>query len=176
MSSEHIPPTITIEPAQEPDFDWCAQLMAGSEPWITLRLDLEQSRMSLRRPGGELFVAREGGQPVSEIHGQVDHVTVSGTGFQPVGFIQIHPYGFAGSPYITSIGVAADARGKGIGAQLLAFTEQHVVDRRFIFLCVSSFNHRAQEFYRRHGYARVGEIPNYVVEGHSELVLCKKLS
>jgi ribosomal-protein-alanine N-acetyltransferase len=156
MSPEHIPPTITIEPAQEPDLDWCARLMAGSEPWITLSRDLEQSRTALRRPGGELFVAREGGQPV--------------------GFILIHPYGFAGSPYITSVAVETGARGKGIGAQLLAFAEKHVAERRFIFLCVSSFNRRAQELYYRLGYERVGEIPNYVIEGHSELLLCKKLS
>jgi len=156
MSSEHTSPTITVEPAQESDQEWCARLMAGSEPWITLRRDLEQSRAALRRPGGELFVAREGGQRV--------------------GFILIHPYGFAGSPYITSVAVAEDARGKGIGAQMLAFAEKHVSGRRFIFLCVSSFNHRAQELYNRLGYERVGEIPNYVIEGHSELLLCKKLS
>jgi ribosomal-protein-alanine N-acetyltransferase len=156
MSHEHTPPAITIERAEESDHEWCARLMAGSEPWITLRRALEQSRTAHCPPGGELFVAREGGQPV--------------------GFILIHPYGFAGSPYITSVAVAADARGKGIGAQLLAFAEKHVAGRRFVFLCVSSFNHRAQELYYRLGYEQVGEIPNYVIEGHSELLLCKKLS
>jgi len=156
MSPEHIPPTITIEHAQESDHEWCARLMAGSEPWITLHRDLEQSRTALCRPGGELFVARECGRPV--------------------GFILINPYGFAGSPYITSVAVAEDARGKGIGAQLLAFAEKHMAGRRFIFLCVSSFNHRARELYYRLGYERVGEIPNYIIEGHSELLLCKKLS
>jgi ribosomal protein S18 acetylase RimI-like enzyme len=79
------------------------------------------------------------------------------------------------SPYIASIAVAEYARGKGIGSQLLAFAEKHEAGSRFIFLCVSSFNHRAQELYYRLGYERVGEIPNYVVEGHSELLLCKKL-
>jgi ribosomal protein S18 acetylase RimI-like enzyme len=155
MSHEHTSPTITVEPAEESDHEWCAQLMQGSEPWITLRRDLEGSRMALRRPGSELFVAREGGQLV--------------------GFILIHPYGFAGSPYIASIAVAECARGKGIGSQLVAFAEKHEAGRRFVFLCVSSFNHRAQELYNRLGYERVGEIPNYVVEGHSELLLCKKL-
>jgi ribosomal-protein-alanine N-acetyltransferase len=155
MSHEHTSPTITVEPARESDHEWCAQLMVGSEPWITLRRDLEERRMALRRPGSELFVAREGGQPV--------------------GFILIHPYGFAGSPYIASIAVAENARGKGIGSLLLAFAEKHAAGRQFIFLCVSSFNHGAQELYYRLGYERVGEIPNYVVEGHSELLFCKKL-
>jgi ribosomal-protein-alanine N-acetyltransferase len=155
MNQKHVPPTLTIERAPESDFDWCAQLMSGSEPWITLRRDLEQSRTTLHRPGGELFVARERGQLV--------------------GFILIHPNGLAGSPYITSIAVAESARGKGLGSQLLAFAEHHLAGRRFIFLCVSSFNRRAQELYYRLGYKRVGEIPNYVIEGHSELLLCKKL-
>lgn len=156
MSHEHTKPAITIERAEESDHDWCARLMAGSEPWITLRRDLEQSRKALRTPGGELFVAREGGQPV--------------------GFILIHSYGCAGSPYIPSVAVGADSRGRGVGEQLLAFAEKYVAGRRFIFLCVSSFNRRAQGLYYRLGYERVGEIRNYLIEGHSELLLCKKLS
>jgi ribosomal protein S18 acetylase RimI-like enzyme len=153
MEKEHA--ALQIERAQESDFDWCARLMAGSEPWITLRRDLEQCRAALDRPGSELFVAREGGRQMA--------------------FLLIHPYGFAGSPYIASIAVAESARGKGLGSQLLAFAERHEAGRRFIFLCVSSFNHRAQELYYRLGYKRVGEIPNFVIEGHSELLMCKKL-
>ena len=156
MSLEHIPSSIVITRAEEPDFEWCAQLMAGSEPWITLRRGIEQCRAALRRSGDELYVAREGGQPQ--------------------GFILIRPLGFAGSPYIVSIAVAENARGKGIGAQLLAFAERHAAGSRFIFLCVSSFNLRAQALYRRLGYEQVGEIPNYIVEGHSELLLGKRLA
>ena len=156
MSLEPIPPGLTITPAQEPDFEWCVQLMAGSEPWITLRRALEQCRVTLHRPGDELFVAREAGQPV--------------------GFILIRPLGLAGSPYIASVAVAESARGKGIGAQLLAFAERHVAGSRFVFLLVSSFNRRAQALYRRLGYEQVGEIPNYIVDGHSELLFAKRLA
>jgi len=146
---------LTIERAEENDFDWCARLMAGSEPWITLRRGLDACRAFLRRPGSELFVARERGCPA--------------------GFILIHPCGCAGSPYIASVAVAEDARGRGIGSQLVAFAERQMAGRRFIFLCVSSFNRRAQELYSRLGYQRVGELPDYIIEGHSELLLCKKL-
>jgi ribosomal protein S18 acetylase RimI-like enzyme len=149
------PQGLTIGRAEENDFDWCARLMAGSEPWITLRRGLEECRVALCRPGSDLFVARERGRPV--------------------GFILIHPYGCVGSPYIQSVAVAEAARGRGIGTQLVAFAERQMAARRFIFLCVSSFNRRAQELYSRLGYQRVGEIPDYIVEGHSELLLCKKL-
>jgi len=129
--------------------------MAGSEPWITLRRGLDECRVALCRSGSELFVARERGRPV--------------------GFILIHPYGCVGSPYIQSVAVAEGERGRGIGTQLVAFAERQMASRRFIFLCVSSFNRRAQELYSRLGYLRVGEMPDYIVEGHSELLLCKKL-
>jgi ribosomal protein S18 acetylase RimI-like enzyme len=156
MSPEHIPPSLTITRAQGPDFEWCAQLMAGSEPWITLRREIKQCRAALHRLGDELFIAREAGQPV--------------------GFILIRPWGFAGSPYIASVAVEESARGKGIGAQLLAFAERHAAGSRFIFLCVSSFNLRAQALYQRLGYEQVGEIRNYVVDGHSELLFAKRLA
>ena len=156
MPPEHIPPPLQISPARESELEWCAQLMAGTDPWITLRRDIQQCRAVLHRPGSELFVAREAGQAV--------------------GFILVNPYGCAGSAYINSIVVVEGARGRGIGAQLLGFAERQAAGRRFIFLCVSSFNHRAQELYHRLGYQRVGEIPNYVVEGHSELLLCKRLA
>lgn len=92
------------------------------------------------------------------------------------GFILLAPYGLAGSPYVASIAVAAESRGKGIGSQLLRFAEKRFADRGHIFLLVSSFNQRAQQLYRRHGYEFVGELKNYIVAGHSELILHKRLS
>jgi [ribosomal protein S18]-alanine N-acetyltransferase len=156
MSPEHNPQSLTITPAQGSVFEWCAQLMAGTDPWITLQRGIEQCRATLRGPGRELFVACEAGQPR--------------------GFILIHPCGCAGSAYIVSVAVAESARGKGIGAQLVAFAETKAEGRQFIFLCVSSFNRRAQELYYRLGYKQVGELSNYVVEGHSELLLMKRLA
>lgn len=149
------PDELTIGRAEASDFDWCAGLMAGNDPWITLRRGVEECQAALRRPGSELFIARERGGPA--------------------GFILIHPYGCAGSPYIASVAVAEGTREKGIGTQLVAFAERHVAGRKFIFLCVSSFNCRAQALYSRLGYQRVGEIPDYVLEGHSEILLCKRL-
>lgn len=147
--------SIHVEQAQEADIEWCAQLMAGSEPWVTLRQDLKACRDKLQRPTSELFIAREGGERR--------------------GFILLFPHGLAGSPYISSVGVEAAARGRGVGTRLVEFAEQHYAWRRHIFLCVSSFNQRAQALYRRMGYAQVAEFPDYVVKGHSELLFYKKL-
>ena len=150
-------PPLHIAAATQADYEWCARLMASSEPWITLRRDLEGCRAALIRPGTELFLARD--QDSS----------------RPLGFILLAPQGFAASPYVASIGVAAEARGQSVGSQLMAFAEQRYRDRRHLFLLVSSFNPRAQQFYRRHGYEFIGELKDYMVAGHSELILHKRL-
>ncbi len=148
--------SIRIAAAVAQDYPECARMMAGSEPWLTFRRDLEECRAVLGRPGTELFVALEQERMA--------------------GFILLAPYGLAGSPYVASIAVAAEARGQGIGSQLLRFAEERFADRGHIFLLVSSFNQRAQELYRRHGYEFVGELKEYIVAGHSELILHKRIS
>jgi [ribosomal protein S18]-alanine N-acetyltransferase len=40
-------------------------------------------------------------------------------------------------------------------------------------MCVSSFNHDAQRLYQRLGYQIVGELSDYIVRGHSEILLRK---
>jgi ribosomal protein S18 acetylase RimI-like enzyme len=72
--------------------------------------------------------------------------------------------------------VAENARGRGLGSQMLDWIEQHFAGRRDLFLLVSSFNKRAQQLYLRHGYIQVGEIPDYIVSGHSELIYRKRLA
>ena len=149
---------IRIQAGRTEDRKWCARLMAASDPWITLGQDLAACRAKLKRPGAELFVARHAGKR------------------SPLGFILLLPYGFAGSPYINSIGVASEAHGRGIGATLLRFAERRFAERGWLFLLVSSFNLRAQAFYRREGYEFIGELKDYILAGHSELIFFKKLS
>ena len=144
-------PPVAIAPASHDDAEWCARVMAASEPWITLRRDLTGCRDALARPGTELFVARDDGG-------------------KPVGFVLV------ASPYIASIAVAADARGRGIGSALLRFTEQQFAGRGHLFLLVSSFNDRAHKVYRRHGYEPIGELRDYIVAGSSEIILHKRLA
>lgn len=149
-------PNLQISPAELGDFEWCARLMASSEPWLTLGRDLRSCETGLRIPGRELFLARERGQPV--------------------GFILLSPYGMAASPYINTLAVAPEARSRGVGAALLDFAERHFAGRKHLFLLVSSFNKRAQKFYRAHGYIFVGELKGYVVPEHDELIFCKRIS
>src|SRR5437660_11860308 len=111
---------MTIEPATDTDREWCARLMASTDPWITLGRTYEHCLARCRQPDLVLQVIR-----ISE---------------RPHGFVLMHPTGLAGSPYIAAIAIAQESRGQGLGAAVLDFAEQHLPEARHIFLCVSSFN------------------------------------
>ncbi len=145
-----------IGPASTQEMEWAASLMSRSEPWATLGRGIELCREVFRRPEHLTFVAR--------------------LGSEPVGFIVLQRRGVAGSPYIPSMGVDGRTRGQGVGAAMLRFAEEFFrPDSSHLFLCVSSFNERAQAFYTRHGFSEVGEFESYLIEGASEILMHKRL-
>jgi ribosomal protein S18 acetylase RimI-like enzyme len=147
---------VEIGPAGESEREWAARLMAGSEPWLALGRGVESCRAVLSRPGYLLLVAREQAAPL--------------------GFILLHPWGVAGSPYVASVAVADARRGEGIGRRLIEFAEARFrPEARHMFLCVSSFNERARRLYERQGYQAIGELEDYVIDGASEVLMHKWL-
>jgi ribosomal protein S18 acetylase RimI-like enzyme len=106
--------------------------------------------------GGELFVAESGGRVV--------------------GFAWIDPRGaFSTAPYLRLIAVDGSARGSGVGSVLLSEFEARTASvGRDWCLLVSDFNERAQEFYERHGYNRVGALPDFARAGITEILMVKK--
>lgn len=133
----------------------CARLMATSEPWVTLGRSYEASLRIIQDPTREIHVARAG----EEI----------------VGFVILCMTGaFVG--YIQTICIHPDGRGKGLGSRLVEFAEQRILrESPNVFMCVSSFNHGARRLYERLGYSLVGELTDYLVLGHSELLLRKTI-
>jgi ribosomal protein S18 acetylase RimI-like enzyme len=129
----------------------CAAFMAASEPWITLGRGYDACLKALTHPEREIYVDD-----------------------QLRGFIILNMKGpFVG--YIQTICVAPDARSSGLGSQLIAFAEERIFrEHRNVFLCVSSFNTRARALYERLGYVKVGEIPDFLIDGASELLLRKR--
>jgi ribosomal protein S18 acetylase RimI-like enzyme len=92
-----------------------------------------------------------------------------------VGFIRYLTAGtFSHSGYVRAVAVAPAEQGGGVGAALLAHAERRIFRRaNDVFLLVAHFNRRAQTFYRRNGYTKVGELKNYVVPGINEYVYRK---
>jgi [ribosomal protein S18]-alanine N-acetyltransferase len=139
--------------ATDSEAESCARLMAGSEPWLTLGRTYEASLRLLQDPTREVYVARDSA-------GLAGFLILCMTGAF-VGFIQtvlVHP----------------TRRGEGIGSRLLEFAERRILQQSpNVFMCVSSFNHGARRLYERMGYEVIGELSDYIVEGHSEFLLRK---
>jgi ribosomal protein S18 acetylase RimI-like enzyme len=150
-------PIVAIRPiGGQPEIEACARMMAESEPWVTLQRDYTASLRNLSSPEKEIHVAVQGEEVI--------------------GFIVLNLHGgFVG--YIQSICVAPTWRNHGVGRQLVDFAEDRVFEKHpNMFICVSSFNPGAQRFYRSLGYDVVGEIKDYIVDGHSEILLRKSIA
>ena len=156
--SRHSIVRITVEKRglEPPEVAVCARMMVDSEPWITLGRDYDASVKTLTAPSKEVYVA-----------------TVEG---EITGFIILNMQGgFVG--YIQTVCVAPAWRNRGIGSKLLAFAEERIFSEvPNVFICVSSFNEKAQRLYRRLGYEVVGELRDYIVAGHSEILLRKTIA
>ena len=141
---------------QTADAEVCARMMADSEPWITLRRDYDASLKILTDPSREVYLAMVG-----------DEIA---------GFTILTMHGaFVG--YLQSVCVAPQWRGKGIGSELMDYVEKRILSETpNVFICVSSFNERVQKLYERRGYEVVGELKNWIVPGHSEILLRKTIA
>lgn len=139
--------------ASDADRQQCAQIMSSSEPWITLGRSCESSYELLGNPTREVYVAKAGDELA--------------------GFIILLMQG-ALVGYIQTVCVAPEHRNRGVGQELLAFAEERIFrESPNVFLCVSSFNTGAQRLYLRLGYERIGELKDYIVRGHSEILMRK---
>lgn len=83
---------------------------------------------------------------------------------------------FGRGGYLKLIALRPGHEGRGIGPLLLAAVEGAVAERSpDLFLLTSDFNHGAQRFYARAGYLRVGELPDFVRPGITEVIYWKRL-
>jgi ribosomal protein S18 acetylase RimI-like enzyme len=58
----------------------------------------------------------------------------------------------------------------------MAFAERRIFSETpNAFICVSSFNGGARRLYERLGYQVIGELEDYVIPGHSEILLRKTI-
>jgi len=138
-----------------PEAKTCARIMADSEPWITLHRSYEDSLKILNDPSKEVYLA------------------IVNNGISGFTILQMNG-AFVG--YIQTVAVMSEWRNRGIGSKLIKFAEDRIF-KEFpnVFMCVSSFNRKARELYRRLGYEVVGELKDFIVSGHSEILLRKTI-
>jgi ribosomal-protein-alanine N-acetyltransferase len=149
---------IEIREIREPDIAECVAMVPQIEPWVTLGATPAEMGPYFRRLLGreEAFVA--------VLDGQV------------VGFATISR-GFLYGCYVRRLAVKEGFRSRGIGRRLMRFIESYTFARYpNLFLCVSASNTRAQKFYRELGYRVVGELTDFIMQGHSEILLRKSIA
>ena len=139
----------------EAELDRCALMMSGSEPWITLKRDLEACKEAMRGDHKEVYIGTENGELL--------------------GFIVLQTAGtFRG--YIQSICISPERRGSGLGTALIQFAENRIFSfSPNVFMLVSSFNESAAHLYFRLGYEKIGTLKNFVREGYDEYLLRKTI-
>jgi ribosomal protein S18 acetylase RimI-like enzyme len=156
---------ISIAEAKLRDFDGCAAIACASEIGRRYRFDRETLAGSMRRAnesGAIIVVARAAAELGAE--GAI------------LGFAWIDPRGaFGSAPYLKLIAVDENARSAGIGAALLDEFERRAPPKsRALTLLVSDFNEKAIAFYERHGFARAGALPDFAVDGVTEILMIKR--
>ena len=145
---------LNIHNTTDPDeFEYCAKIMADSEPWITLGLTYTDCLNAFEGTCKEIVTIKKD-----------DKI---------IGFAVIQTCGsFKG--YIQTLAIDTAFRGHGYGTKLLQYCEEKIL--RYspnVFICVSIFNKRALALYLKFGFVKVGELSNFVKEGYTELLLRK---
>ena len=139
--------------ANDSEASHCASAMAASDPWLTLGIPAEALFRHLTDRTREVFVVGQEGRVAGSLI-----LNLNG----PL------------KGYIQSIFVFREFQNQGLGARIVEFAEQRIFrECPNAFLCVSSFNEKAQRWYHRLGYEKVGELTDYLVAGHSEIILRK---
>jgi ribosomal protein S18 acetylase RimI-like enzyme len=80
---------------------------------------------------------------------------------------------FSRSGYLKLIVIDVLARGNHIGESLIHYLEENKNHKNGLFLLVTSSNEKAQKFYLKLGYEKVGELKNYVKTGIDEYIFFK---
>lgn len=146
---------------QKEDLPACVQVLTQNELWKQYGVTMEGAEQMLTyalSEGASILVAKMDGQTA--------------------GFAWYSPNGaFQRSAYLRLIGVLPEWQGHRVGEALLQAVEDNAARRvQDIFLLVTHSNTAAQRFYQRLGYRQVGAIPDYVVDGITELIYQKRLT
>jgi [ribosomal protein S18]-alanine N-acetyltransferase len=148
---------LIIRPIQgAAEVEQCALMLSSTDPWVRLGATYESCLGRFQDADKEIYVA--------ELDGAI------------VGLLIVNMKGaFFG--YIQTLCIAETHRSQGIGTALIKWAESRIFkESPNVFMCVSSFNPEACRLYENLGYSIVGELTDYIIKDHSELLLRKSLS
>ena len=158
---EGFPMNYVIRVWTESDIGGIAAIMCSHALWQHYGVTLASATIRLV----ELFAAGEKGWVVENDAQQV------------MGFILYNTSTFGNSGYIRLFGIQADATHHGLGQDLLRAVERDLRDHqvnRLVLLC-TAWNHRARRFYERMGFEKIGDLPDWIQDGTTEVLYVKHL-
>ncbi|KAI93706.1 hypothetical protein T281_15100 [Rhodomicrobium udaipurense JA643] len=84
---------------------------------------------------------------------------------------------FLHGPYLQLFCVLPEFQGRGLGHRLLQWIEDeaHKGGARQLWLCVSTFNTRAEALYRRFGFEQAGLLDKLAIDESDEIFMRKRL-
>ncbi len=88
------------------------------------------------------------------------------------GFIVFDTRTLGDNGYVQLVAVDSRFTGNGIGERLMKAAHAAMAPLQRCFLLCTSTNVQAQRFYRRRGYVKVGELPDWLQVGTTEYVFC----
>jgi ribosomal protein S18 acetylase RimI-like enzyme len=83
---------------------------------------------------------------------------------------------FLKGAYLETLGLAATARGSGIGRAIIDWMGREIDGRaNNLWLCVTEWNTPARAFYTMQGFTEVAPLPGLVVEDQAEILMRKQI-
>jgi ribosomal protein S18 acetylase RimI-like enzyme len=139
------------------DIDQLAHIISSSEAWTCYGIDHNLALKLFQQMQDTIYVA------------ELNH--------QLAGFVTLRTDGVGNiGAYIRMLAVISAFRGRGIGARLIEYVSQIAAQNiPNLFLICSFDNIRAQSFYERNGFERVGIIKDLAVSNHDEIFYRKCL-
>ena len=148
------PAPMTISAARSISLAECIRLLEGSDPWATLGYKKSHFRI----------IARSS-RYSTNVKVTIRRKTIAFTSFK---------LGFMRGAYMSLLAVDPDYRHTGVGSALMDHAEKLIfMKTNNVFLCVASFNARAQEFFKRRGYQPVGVLYRLIADEYDEILFRK---
>ncbi|PKM79553.1 MAG: hypothetical protein CVU89_17495 [Firmicutes bacterium HGW-Firmicutes-14] len=146
---------LDIKKATSKDFQDLARLISGDIAWSRYGIDYEAALLLIKSAEDEFYIARN------------DQETIGFCALRLTGVGNI-------GAYMRMILVSESYRNQGIGKKLLEYIWDLVIKHvPNLFLICSTDNLRAQKFYERQGFKRVGTLDNLVITDHDEILYWK---
>jgi ribosomal protein S18 acetylase RimI-like enzyme len=87
----------------------------------------------------------------------------------------LHGWTWGRTGFVGTLWVREDLRGRGLGARLLGEAEREAARRGCREMQLDTQSYQAPGFYRRLGYAQIGELPGWPGDTHTRIFFRKML-